>query len=319
MKFELPLIDFHCDTLYEMVKKNCGIVQNELAISLEHASVYSNYTQFFASWCSSRLTDDEGYDAFCRMADYLRNELSKPEVSARIQAVYTADDMENAWQNGRAAAILAVEDARILGNDITRLDHLASLGVRYLTLQWGGLTCIGGAFDTEEGLTDFGKQVVARCFDLGIVPDISHTNAHSAQDTIDIALAHGMPVIASHSNAYAVYDHPRNLRDEHFCALRDLGGIVGLNFYRSHLCDTDQRDATVSDLVRHVEHYLSLGGEHTVAIGGDWDGARLPAGFSHISDAHLLAEELDRLGYSEDLIRQLFYGNAQAFIKKNFH
>jgi membrane dipeptidase len=121
-------------------------------------------------------------------------------------------------------------------------------------------------------LTDFGKRVVVRCFELGILPDLSHTNQFSAQDTIDLAIAAKKPLIASHSNAYGLYPHPRNLRDEHFVALRDNGGLVGLNFCHVHLCDETQERACVSHLVRHLEHYLSLGGENIVAIGGDWDG-----------------------------------------------
>ncbi len=318
MDFSLPLIDLHCDTLYELSCHHASLWQNDLAISLEDAAAYPHYAQFFAAWCSDRLTDDQGYDAFCRMVAYWQEQLKQELVASRMVAVHTAEDLTRAWSDHRAAAFLAVEDARILGNRPERLDHLARCGVRYLTLQWSGETCIGGAFDTDVGLTSFGRRTVERCFALGIVPDISHTNAKSAQDTIDLAQVSEKPIIASHSNAYSVYDHPRNLRDEHFTALRELGGLVGLNFYCEHLCDTSQREAAVSDLVRHLEHYLSLGGENTVAIGGDWDGAALPRGISHISDAKQLACELMRLGYPDSLIQKLFYGNAQAFIQKNF-
>ena len=314
----LSLIDLHCDTLCEIERKNTSLLQNDLAVSLQTVAPYAHYAQFFASWCSYRLNDEQGYETFLRMADYLDAQLTIPEIAARMIKVTTGEQLNAAWAEGKHAAILAIEDARILAGDLGRLDVLAARGVRYATLQWGGETCIGGSHDTEMGLTEFGKAVTHRCLELGIVPDLSHTCAQSAQDAIDIAEKYGKPVIASHSNAYTVYSHSRNLRDEHFTAIRDLGGLVGLNFFRGHLCDIDERTATVSDLVRHLEHFLTLDGENTVAIGGDWDGARLPEGFTNIGDATKLAEELSRLGYSEQLIHKLFYGNALAFIQKSF-
>lgn len=314
----LSLFDLHCDTVYELNKKNESLASNTCKIALDKLTPYQSYAQFFAAWCSTKLTDDEGFDAFGRLADLLDAQLAIPEITERMTRVTTAAQMDAALQSGRHAAILAVEDARILGGDLSRLDVLAARGVRYLTLCWGGETCIGGSHDTTAGLTDFGKEVVRRCFALGIVPDISHTNAASAADALEIAVACGKPVIASHSNAYSVYSHSRNLRDEHFIALRDLGGLVGLNFCRPHLWNPEEETVTVSHLIRHLEHFLSLGGENTVAIGADWDGASLPDGISTIADAQKLAEEMARLGYTDELIHKIFFDNALAFFKRNF-
>lgn len=314
----LSLIDLHCDTIYELSKKGQNLDQNNCTVSLETVAAYQHYAQFFACWCSTKLDNDQGYAAFLQMDDYLSAQLARPQVSSRMCRVRTAEELERAWGQNKHAAILAIEDARILNNDLSRMDELARRGVRYLTLQWGGQTCIGGAHDTEMGLTDFGKAVTRRCFELGITPDLSHTCAQSAQDAIDIAMEYGKPVIASHSNSYTVYPHTRNLRDEHFAAIRDLGGLVGLNFFCGHLCNIDERRATVADLVRHLEYYLSIGGENTVAIGGDWDGARLPADITTIADAQKFADELARLGYSDTLIGKIFYQNALDFIKRSF-
>ncbi|MBQ7337245.1 MAG: membrane dipeptidase [Clostridia bacterium] len=315
---KLSLIDLHCDTLCEIERNKTSLLQNDLTISLQTVEPYQHYAQFFASWCSHRLDDEQGYSTFLRMSDYLDAQLAIPEVAARMVKVTNAQQLTDAWAQGKHAAILAIEDARILAGDLSRLDVLAAHGVRYATLQWSGETCIGGAHDTETGLTDFGKQVVCRCFELGIVPDLSHTNARSAQDAIDLAMAAGQPLLATHSNAYSIYPHSRNLRDEHFIALRELGGLVGLNFCRPHLWDPQKETVTVSHIIRHLEHFLSLGGEDTVAIGADWDGAPLPEGFSTIADAQKLANELCRLGYTDSLIEKLFFGNALAFIQRNF-
>jgi membrane dipeptidase len=252
------------------------------------------------------------------MDDYLSAQLARPEVSNRMCRVRTAAELEDAWQQNKHAAILAIEDARILGGELSRMDELARRGVRYLTLQWGGDTCIGGSFDTDNGLTPFGKEVTKRAFALGITPDLSHCSEQSAEDALEIAAAQGKPVIASHSDAFSVNPHRRNLRDRHFEAIRDGGGIVGLNLFIAHLRDEAQGRATVDDVLRHIEHYLALGGEHTITMGGDWDGARLPVGFETIADAQKLADAMAQKGYSETLIQKIFYQNALDFIKRNF-
>jgi membrane dipeptidase len=250
------------------------------------------------------------------MADYLDAQLAIPEISARMVKVTSGEELDAAWAQNKHAAILAIEDARILAGDISRLDTLAARGVRYATLQWGGLTCIGGSHDTELGLTEFGKAVTHRCFELGIVPDISHASAQSADDILTLAEQVGRPVIATHSNAHAVWGHSRNLRDEHFKRLIALGGIVGLNLCAHHVKDCDRGGyARPEDMLPHIEHFLSLGGERHIAIGGDLDGASLPEGISTVSDVKLLASAMHQHGYSEDLIRNIFSGNAMNFIK----
>lgn len=314
----LSLIDLHCDTLYELFKHEKNLDQNDCKISLENLTPYDHYAQFFASWCSYKYDDDQGYSIFLQMDDYLSAQLSNPAIAAHICRVRTADELQTAWNQKKHAAILAIEDARILGGDLTRMDELARRGVRYMTLLWNGDTCIGGAFNTDNGLTPFGKDAVKRAFELGIVPDLSHCSEQSAEDALELAALAGRPVIASHSDSFTVHAHRRNLRDRHFEAIRDGGGLVGLNLYCAHLRDENEGKATVDDVVRHAEHYLSLGGENTVAMGGDWDGAELPEGFSTIADAEMIANAMARLGYSDTLIGKIFYQNALDFIKRSF-
>ena len=309
----LDYIDLHCDTALELYRREQPLQTNSLAISLGRAAAYHRYAQFFAIWGSSKRTDEQIYQDFITVSDHFDQLISQNDGICRVR---TANELTSTWQNEKVAAILAVEDARLLAGNIERLDELAARGVKYLTLMWAGESCIGGSHNTEAGLTDFGRAVVKRCFELGIVPDISHASAQSADDILTLAEHAGRPVIASHSNAHAVWGHSRNLRDEHFKRLIALGGIVGLNLCAHHVKDCDHGGyARPEDLLPHIEHFLSLGGEHHIAIGGDLDGASLPEGISTVSDVKLLASVMSQHGYAEDLIRNVFSGNALNFIK----
>ena len=329
---KLSLIDTHCDTAFELYHKKESIVKNTCHISLEKASGYDRYTQFFAVWANRKKSDDECYEDFLKISDNLNNEISIN--SDRIALVRSFDGMLEAWKDKKVAAFLAVEDARILGGKIERLDELHKRGVKYLTLMWGGNTCIGASHDTEGGLTDFGKEVVRRCFELGILPDISHANEKSTDDVIELAYEYKKPFIASHSDCYSLFYHTRNLRERHLRDLIALGGIVGLNLCPWHIkkmliSGTPKPDfsnvdelvfdkCTVDDVVAHVEKYMELGAQDVLGMGCDLDGTDLPDGFSGVNDLYKIADALLRLNYSEELIEKIFYKNFYEFLKNNF-
>ncbi|MBQ8275632.1 MAG: membrane dipeptidase, partial [Clostridia bacterium] len=243
------------------------------------------------------------------------NELSR--IADRAVQVASGAELKAAVKAGKHAAILAVEDARLTAGKIERVDILAEMGVKYMTLLWGGETCIGGSHDTHGHLTDFGRAVARRCFEVGITPDVSHASEEVVDDLIPIAYEYNRPFIASHSNAHAVYGHTRNLRDRHFEHIKKLGGIVGISLCPSHLTDTSLRPADETDLLRHLEHYLSLGGESIVGFGADWDGTDLPQGFDHVGHLANFAELLGKHNYSDELIDKIFWKNFFEFAMKN--
>jgi membrane dipeptidase len=217
-------------------------------------------------------------------------------------------------QEERFHAVLAVEGGRLLNNDLSRLDVLRACGVRILTLVWGGLCCMGGAHDTDEGLTDFGRQVVDRCFDLGIVPDLSHASDKMFYETATMAKERGKAIIVSHSCSRAVCDHSRNLTDEMAKITADLGGIIGVNLVIPHLGDD-----TVEQVCRHITHFASVAGEDHVCLGCDLDGtAHLPQGIKNVGDLTKIADGLRKNSHSEAFIEKVFYTNAQTFAVKHF-
>jgi membrane dipeptidase len=212
--------------------------------------------------------------------------------------------------------MLSVEDARILCGRLDRLSVLYARGIRFLIPVWGGKTIIGGAHDTDEGLTEFGKSVIEECFKVGIIPDTSHSSEKTAQEIIDMAALYEKSVMASHSNSYSICPHTRNLRDYQFEQVKKAGGIVGISLCSLHI--TKSGEASIDDVVRHIEHYLSLGGEDTVALGCDFDGTdMLPNGLKALDDIPRLADRLSQLGYTDKQINKIFYQNAKDFIDKN--
>ena len=221
------------------------------------------------------------------------------------------------WDAQKVAAFLAIEDARLLDGDLTRLDIIKRLGIKYLTLTWAGESCIGGAHDTDKGLTDFGRAVVKKCFELSVIPDVSHGSEVLADEVIALAYQHKKPIIASHSNSYSVYPHTRNLRDGHFKDIKALSGLVSISLCPYHLGNAQQETVGVSHIVKHIDRYMELGGEDIVGLGCDLDGTDLPNGFKGISDLYLLADELAKCGYSDSLIQKIFWKNHYNFIIKN--
>ena len=312
----LSLFDSHCDTAYELYHRDVHLADNSSChVSLSKTACYDAYAQFYAVWSNRRLDDEACWNQFLQIVSKWKDELDA--IPRRAARVTSANDLQNAVESGKHAAILAVEDARLTAGRLERLDEMKALGVKYLTLLWGGDTCIGGSHNTPNGLTDYGKALARRCLELGIIPDVSHASEASVDDLIPIAYELGKPFIASHSNAYSLYGHTRNLRDRHFEVIKELGGVVGVSLCPSHLTDTSLRPATAEDVFAHVDYYLSMGGEDIVGFGADWDGTDLPDGFAGVQDLEQVAEIMAKHNYTEELIHKIFFKNFYDFALRN--
>lgn len=295
----LRIFDLHCDTAYRMYKNKCSFSSDTLALSYEKIKKYNGYTAVFAFWSDDEYGDDECFRIFIKSRDYfLKNMEDYPKATVRYA--------------------MAVEDARLLSGSIDRLRVLYTSGVRILTAVWRGCSCIGGAYDVSCGLTPFGKQVIRKCHETGIIPDVSHSSEKTFYDMVDISCAMKRPVIASHSNSYSVCAHPRNLYDSQFSIIKNLGGVVGISMAAEHIAE--YREAKIYDVVRHIEHYMSLDGEDCICLGCDYDGiANAPVGLENASKLSNLAEALAKMNYSDKLIDKIFYTNAKSFFDKNIN
>ena len=309
----MKLFDLHCDTPYEIYHRHASLQKNDLHISLDKTDAYSTYIQSAAIWSDCRLSNSEAWDAYLVIHEHFKKEMSlNPDaILAR-----NAGDLIRAADTGKRCFVQAVEDARILDGDLSRLDRLREDGIRLLTLCWAGESCIGGSHDTARPLSDFGADVVRRCFEYRITPDVSHASRALTADVLKLANEYGKPVVATHSNAHAVHPHTRNLTDEEFRTIADLGGVVGISLCPQHLtdgaCDMDT-------VVRHIQHYLRIGGEYSLCLGCDFDGIEeTPAGLENVSLLTDLADRLNLAGLSPSTIDRIFFDNAYGFAVENF-
>lgn len=307
------LFDLHCDTLYEALRQNKRLGSNDLNISFERLRSYDSFTQVLAMWSDSRVDDDMAFRRFKAARELLEKELlDSPDVvlctsDAELRAAETAK---------KNSVFLAVEGGKLLSDNLGRLDELYNDGVRFLTLVWDKICKLGGAHDTVEGLTDFGRKAVNRCFELGIIPDLSHASDKMISEVIEMAGSAGRICIATHSNSRAVCRHTRNLTDENFKAIVSLGGIVGISLAPMHLTENYRARCTVDDIIDHIEHYIALGGGNSVCLGCDLDGvAMLPEGISSVSDLSIIADRMNKRGLG-DMIDRLFYSNARDFVSR---
>ena len=306
---ELSLFDLHCDTAYAMHRSAQGLLSNNLAISLQNAAEFNQFVQIMAIWTDHSLSDEDGWNAYQSILSYLKNDPAILSKKAYLTTLYEEPSTQTPH------LMLAVEDARILAGDADRLIRLWRDGIRILTPLWKGNSCIGGAHDTGNGLTPFGRQILQKAVSLGMIPDISHASEQSAEEIFEIASHAQAPVIASHSNAYEICPASRNLRRAQADQIRRSDGVVGLNLYPYFL--RLDGNAGIRDVLAHVDYFLSIGLCDQLCLGCDMDGADMPPEIQTLADLPRLAELLLSENYSEALVRNLFFGNANRFANKH--
>lgn len=235
----------------------------------------------------------------------------------------SAAEIRAAMARGAMAAVFHIEGAEAIDPDLTALDLLYAAGLRSLGLVWSRPNAFGYGVpfrfpstpDIGPGLTDAGKELVKTCNRLNIMVDLSHLNENGFRD---VAAISGAPLVATHSNAYSVCPHSRNLTDWQLAAIRDSGGVVGLNFACGFLRPDGQMksDTSIDVMVRHVDALLEALGEEGVALGSDFDGAVVP---KPIGDAAGLPKLLDALaakGYGTELVEKIASKNWLSMIER---
>lgn len=244
-----------------------------------------------------------------------------------VELALTAADVSRINAAGKIAMILAFEGAEPLGMDLSGLRLFHRLGLRMLSFAWMRRTAFGDGTwenDSRGGLTRLGHAALEEMNRLGIVVDISHA---SDQTTWDILEASSRPVIASHSNARALHDHPRNVTDDMIRAIAASGGVVGAVAVAGFIAT---RDASIARWVDHIDHIKGLVGIDHIAVGFDFYKSLLDmnasqeipawrppdgmpplefAGMVDYPDVPGLTAELVRRGYSEDELRKIFRDN----------
>lgn len=275
----------------------------------------------------------------------------------RMMLVKTPAELKKAIKAKKLASLLGVEGGHMIEDKMENLENLYNRGVRYMTLTWNNSTswATSAADETEKGdslahkgLTDFGKQVVRRMNELGMIIDVSHIGEQTFKDALSIT---SKPVIASHSNAYALCPHRRNLKDYQIKEIAKNGGVIHLNFYAAFVDSTYDKKITafvrkhkaeidslikenvqpdyariivsekyaseisanlppLSLLLDHLDYIVKLVGVDHVGMGSDFDGiSAAPRELTGVEDFPLITKALLERGYKKKDIRKILGGN----------
>lgn len=227
-------------------------------------------------------------------------------VEGSLGVVRTKGDVDRAI--GGFWGLLSIEGGEVIGRSLDALFAFYRLGVRAMGLVWNHRNDLADGVDdgaSGGGLTPFGKEVVKAMQEIGMVVDVSHLSEAGFWDLIRISRG---PIVASHSNARALCDHPRNLTDDQIRAIADTGGIVGVNFYPPFLVESGR--ATVDDVLRHIEYIAEVGGAECVGLGSDFDGFdETVPGLEDITKLPQLSGHLRRRGLGELQVEQVMGAN----------
>ena len=304
----MKLFDGHCDTLLGLLgNPKSGplpvgsLYENELQVDLKRGLELEAYAQVFALFGFREMGFPDLFDTL-----YGRFLSEAEACGEQLRFCRSRSDALNAAKAGKAAAFLSIEGAEVIDCRPEKLEEAAEKGVRGFGVCWNRANEITGtnAQEPDRGLSEKGRDLVRLAMELGLTVDVSHLSDPGFWDVEKLAKG---PFIASHSNSRTVHAHPRNLTDDMFRAIRDHGGTVGINLYSLFL---GEEKVTVETVLRHIDHFLDLGGEKTLAIGGDLDGCdRLPDGILGVQDVHLIRDALALRGYEEALLDDIFYNN----------
>jgi len=282
----------------------------------------------------------------------------------KIVKVANTKELLTAVKQQKIAALFGVEGGHMIENDLSKLEILYNRGARYMTLTWNNSTdWATSAYDEtftqdlkHKGLTDFGKQIVAKMNQLGMIVDVSHIGEQTFWDVINTTTK---PIIASHSSVYALCKHQRNLNDEQIKAIAKNGGVIQVNFhpgfidpdfdeknnaffnthkiekdsliesgkddwyienymYRKYNEEAEAIRPPLSILIKHITYIIDLVGIDYVGIGSDFDGIILtPKELDDVTTYPIITKALVEKGYNEKDISKILGGNFLRVLKAN--
>lgn len=251
------------------------------------------------------------------------------DIEARSQGAVTvcrsAADIRRSIETGSFAAVFHIEGAEAVAADLDALYVLHKAGLRTLGPVWSrpNVFAYGVPFrypsspDIGPGLTEAGRDLIRACNELKIMVDLSHMNEAGFWEIARISKA---PLVASHSNVHALCQHSRNLTDRQLDAIKDTGGLVGINFGVLFLRDDAVKDANTSlDLiVRHAAYVAERIGIDHVAFGSDFDGTTIPAEMKDATGLPRLVEALRRHGFSEAELKKIAFENWVSVLRRSW-
>jgi membrane dipeptidase len=373
LHFKSILIDTHNDIPTTAIDK--GVSFDQALLHKTHSDLQRMKeggvdAQFFSIWCDGNKANPYAWanrEIDTVMAWTNRN----PD---KMMQAFTANDIIAAAKQKKLAVLFGVEGGHMMENDLNKLDALYKRGVRYMTLTWNNSTdwatsaldetaslnpSKAGAFKDsvkKKGLTEFGKSVVRKMNELGMLVDLSHVGEQTFWDAISTT---SKPVLVSHSCVYTLCPFRRNLKDEQIKAIAKNGGVIHLNFYSGFLDSTFEARSDaftakhktemdsmlkinpepyfmqnylfekypdevkslrppLSLLMDHLDYIVKLVGVDYVGLGSDFDGINSsPQGLNGVEDFPKITVELIKRGYSKKDIKKILGGNFLRLLKAN--
>ena len=311
-------IDLHSDTLTMLRKKedlahsHCQVTLENLKQSETLVQCFSVFipTGYFPGFMRKGLTQrqaDRIYKKYLETMETFEGDLLPVKSHA---------DIDRCKEEGRTGVLLTLEDGGIMGDQIENVESFYKKGVRLVTLTWNSQNPIGypRSSDKEKmnrGLKPYGFAVIEEMDRLGMAVDVSHLSDGGFWDVIGHCKK---PVLASHSDARAVKDHPRNLTDDMIRAIAEKGGIIGINFAPEFLSDAKGNRA--ADAARHIRHIYNVGGEDVLAFGSDFDGITGCDELKGPCDCEKILEALKaEPGFPGTAIEKLWWKNADRYFE----
>jgi membrane dipeptidase len=319
--------------------------------------------QVFAVWVDPIAFEKKPFKRAKDMIDTLYSIARRN--SDKIAVVRNSAELEKAIAEGKICAVIGVEGGHAIENSIEKLEELYKLGVRYLGLTWNNSTdWASSAFDETTnpdkvkitGLSEFGKKVVEKMNELGMIVDVSHLGEKAFWDVVKVTKK---PIIASHSSVYKLCPHYRNLKDEQIKAIAQTGGVVFVNFYAEYIDSTfntkrkkleekykaqfdsirvlyehdqnayrrarrqlmqkiaEELRPPLDVLIDHIDYIAKLVGVDHVGIGSDFDGISItPLEMDDVTFLPNITKKLLDRGYSTDDVKKILGGNFLRVFKQ---
>uniref|UniRef100_A0A8C6S494 Dipeptidase n=1 Tax=Neogobius melanostomus TaxID=47308 RepID=A0A8C6S494_9GOBI len=322
---ETPLIDGHNDLPWQMRKQfNNQLSKVDLNTFNEtHTNIPKiKAGRLGAQFWSAYVPCDTQYK------DAVRQTFEQIDVIHRMCQKYpdtfmfasSSQDIMDAFRQNKTASLIGVEGGHSIDSSLGTLRTMYQLGVRYLTLthscntpwvdNWRVDT--GSEPSQHNGLSPFGEQVIQELNRLGMLVDLAHVPVKVMEQVLELSKA---PVIFSHSSAYAICKHKRNVPDNILLKVKEKKGIVMVNFYNDYV--TCSHTAALSDVANHFDHIKKIGGPEIVGFGGDYDGVtRLPHGLEDVSKVPNLVAELLRRNWTDAEVKAALGGNLLRVLQE---
>ena len=314
------IIDMHCDTLLNLRTKEFDLKNVNGHINLDKL-IKSNYmVQCFAVFTYLKMPDTKTFVK--EMIDSYKYNMEK--YHDYIEQAYSYKDILNITNQGKIATLLTIEELGII-HEVSELEDLYKQGVRMATLTWNFKNDFAypawefiskdqsPIIQPSQGLTEKGIKLVQKMEELGIIIDVSHLNDEGIKDVLKYTTK---PFVASHSNARAICNVPRNLPDELLLQMKERGCVIGINYCPDFVKENSNNVLSIDDLIKHIDYMKKLIGIDYIGLGSDFDGIDGDLEMKDASYVNLLIEKLKEHGYTEADIEKITYKNVLNLFKK---